>query len=159
MFNIQHKYTGNGCYRFLDNEAKTIYIGKSKNVHRRIFSQHFKRNGSYGHLPTKCYKDTCKIEIIKCNDHAQTVALEQYLIDKYLPKYNISDKRKDIFNPSKFENKDLYENMEKWKLYYTFREFDKNKIVMTRKQNILSLIITALFFFGIIIYLILGFLK
>ena len=65
MFNIQHKYTGNGCYRFLDNEAKTIYIGKSKNVHRRIFSQHFKRNGSYGHLPTKCYKDTCKIEIIK----------------------------------------------------------------------------------------------
>lgn len=121
--------------------------------------EYFKRNGSYGHLPTKCYKDTCKIEIIKCNDHAQTVALEQYLIDKYLPKYNISDKRKDIFNPSKFENKDLYENMEKWKLYYTFREFDKNKIVMTRKQNVLSLIITALFFFGIIIYLILGFLR
>lgn len=159
MFNIQHKYTGNGCYRFLDKEAKTIYIGKSKNVHRRLFSQHFKSNGSYGHLPIQCYKDTCKIEIIKCNDHAQTVALEQYLIDKYLPKYNTSDKRKDIFNPSKFENKALYENMEKWKLYYTFKEFDKDKIVMTRNQNILSLVLTVLFLFSIIIYLILGLVK
>ena len=62
--------------------------------------------------PLNAIKDTCKIEIIKCNDHAQTVALEQYLIDKYLPKYNISDKRKDIFNPSKFENKDY---MRIWK--------------------------------------------
>ena len=121
MFNIQKKYESFGCYRFLDNEAKTIYIGKSKNVHRRLFSQHFKKNGTYGHLPIQCYKDTCKIEIIKCKDHAQTVALEQYLIDKYLPKYNTSDKRKDLFNATKFENIDYYKQLEKWKLYYTFR--------------------------------------
>ena len=87
MFNIQNKYEGAGVYRFLNSEARTIYIGKSKNVHRRLFSQHFKKNKVYGHLPAECYKSTCKIEIIKCKDHAQAVAMEQYLIDKYIPKY------------------------------------------------------------------------
>lgn len=85
MFNIQIKYDGCGCYRFLDNQAQTLYVGKSKNIHRRLFSQHFKRNGSFGHLDKNCYLSTCKIEIIKCKDHAQTVALEQFLIDKYFP--------------------------------------------------------------------------
>ena len=156
MFNIQKKYESFGCYRFLDNEAKTIYIGKSKNVHRRLFSQHFKKNGTYGHLPIQCYKDTCKIEIIKCKDHAQTVALEQYLIDKYLPKYNTSDKRKDLFNATKFENIDYYKQLEKWKLYYTFREYDFNKIQMSKKQNRLAIAITFIFFITVIGYMVKG---
>ena len=156
MFNIQKKYESFGCYRFLDNEAKTIYIGKSKNVHRRLFSQHFKKNGTYGHLPIQCYKDTCKIEIIKCKDHAQTVALEQYLIDKYLPKYNTSDKRKDLFNATKFENIDYYKQLEKWKLYYTFREYDFNKIQTTKKQNRLAIAITFIFFITVICYMVKG---
>ena len=156
MFNIQSKYTGPGCYRFLDNQGRTIYIGKSKNIHRRLFSQHFKKNGGHGHLPIECYNSTCKIEIVKCKDHAQTVALEQYLIDKYLPKYNDSDKRKDLFNPTKFENEEYYENLEKWKLYYTFREFDADKIAMTSQQNKLAIALTVLFFFSVIAYLIKG---
>ena len=153
MFNIQKKYESFGCYRFLDNQAQTIYIGKSKNIHRRLFSQHFKKNGTYGHLPIQAYKDTCKIEIIKCKDHAQTVALEQYLIDKYLPKYNTSDKRKNLFNPTKFENIDYYKQLEKWKLYYSFREYDFNKIQMSKKQNRLALAITVVFFITVIGYL------
>lgn len=150
MFNIQKKYEGPGVYRFLDSQAKTIYIGKSKNVHRRLFSQHFKKSGAYGHLPAECYKATCKIEIIKCKDHAQAVAMEQYLIDKYVPKYNKADKRKDIFNNSFFEDQDRYEQLEKWKLYYTFREFDFNKIELSKKQTRLSLVATYICFIAII---------
>ena len=156
MFNIQKKYEGPGIYRLLNSEARTIYIGKSKNVHRRLFSQHFKKNGAYGHLPEECYKATCKIEIIKCKDHAQAVAMEQYLIDKYIPRYNKSDKRKDIFNKSYFEDQERYENLEKWKLYYAFREFDFNKIEMTNKQNTIAIAITILFFFSVIAYMIKG---
>lgn len=155
MFNIQNKYTGNGCYRFLDNEAKTIYIGKSKNIHRRLFSQHFKKNGSFGHLPIQCYKATCKIEIIPTLDHAQALSLEQYLIDTYMPKYNGMDKRKDIFNPTKFHNIEEYKNVEKWKLYFTFKEYDFNKIKISKKQNNLALIGTYLFFIVIVLYFIL----
>ena len=152
MFNIQKKYTGPGCYRFLDNQARVIYIGSSKNIHRRLFSQHFKK----GHLPSECYNNTAKVEIIKTKDYATALALEIYLIDKYLPRYNKKDKRKDLFNSTKFDNPEYYQKLERWKLYYTFREFDFDKIVMTKKQNKLALAITIVFFFSIITYLLKG---
>ena len=150
MFNIQIKYEGPGVYRFLDSQARTIYVGKSKNVHRRLFSQHFKKNKVYGHLPAECYKSTCKIEIIKCRDHAQAVAMEQYLIDKYIPRFNKSDKRKDIFNKSYFEDQERYEQLEKWKLYYTFREYDFNKIKISKKQNKFGLVASYICFITIL---------
>ena len=152
MFNIQKKYEGFGCYRFLDNQANTIYIGSSKNIHRRLFSQHFKR----GHLPQECYNNTAKIEIIKTKDYPTALALEIYLIDKYLPKYNKRDKRKDLFNETKFDNMEYYENLEKWRLYYAFREYDFNKIELTNKQNTIAIAITILFFFSVIFYMIKG---
>ena len=150
MFNIQKKYTECGCYRFLDNQAQTIYIGSSKNIHRRLFSQHFKR----GHLPKECYDSTCKIEIIKTKDYAQALATEIYLIDKYKPRFNKKDKSKDLFTQTKFDNEDLYKNLDKsWRLYYTFREYDFNKIQMSKKQNRLALAITVVFFITVIGYL------
>lgn len=149
MFNIQKKYESYGCYRFLDDTAQTIYIGSSKNIHRRLFSQHFKR----GHLPKECYDSTAKIEIIKTKDYPTALALEIYLIDKYIPKFNKKDKRKDIFNSTKFENIDYYKSLEKWKLYYTFREYDFNKITITKKQNRLAIASTFIFFIVLIGYL------
>ncbi|MBP3930116.1 MAG: GIY-YIG nuclease family protein [Peptostreptococcaceae bacterium] len=152
MFNIQKKYESFGCYRFLDNQANTIYIGSSKNIHRRLFSQHFKK----GHLPSECYNNTAKVEIIKTKDYPTALALEIYLIDKYLPRYNKKDKRKDLFNSTKFDNPEYYQKLERWELYYSFREFDFDKIAMTRKQNKLALAITIVFFFSIITYLLKG---
>ena len=151
MFNIQKKYIGPGCYRFLDNQANTIYIGSSKNIHRRLFSQHFKKNGTFGHLPEICYKSTCKIEIMKTNDYPDALKLEMILIDRYVPKFNVKDKRKDLFNKS--YDSDI---KEKWHLYYSFREFDFNKIEMTNKQNTIAIAITILFFFSVIAYMIKG---
>ena len=151
MFNIQKKYIGPGCYRFLDSQANTIYIGSSKNIHRRLFSQHFKKNGTFGHLPEICYKSTCKIEIMKTSDYPDALKLEQILIDRYVPKFNVKDKRKDLFNKS--YDSDI---KEKWCLYYAFREFDFNKIKMTNKQNTIAIAITILFFFSVIAYMIKG---
>lgn len=156
MFNIQNKYSSFGCYRFLDSAAKPIYIGVSKNIHRRLFSQHFKSNGTHGHLPIECYKSTCKIEILRCKDYAQALALEQFLIDKYVPKWNKKDKRKDIFNSTKFENVNYYEKLENWKLYYTLKEYDFNKIKTSKKQTTLALIITFLFFISTILLMLGG---
>ena len=123
MFNIQRKYTGPGCYRFLDSQANTIYIGSSKNIHRRLFSQHFKKNGTFGHLPEICYKSTCKIEIMKTSDYPDALKLEQILIDRHIPKYNKRDKRKDLFN-----NTYKSDIKERWKIYHVFKEFDTEKI-------------------------------
>ena len=58
--------------------------------------------------------------------------------------------RKDIFNNSFFEDQDRYEQLEKWKLYYTFREFDFNKIELSKKQTRLSLVATYICFIAII---------
>ena len=149
MFNLQKKYESFGCYKFLDDMAQTIYIGSSKNIHRRLFSQHFKK----GHLPKECYDSTAKIEIIKTKDYATALALEIWLIDKYIPKFNKKDKRKDIFNKTKFENQEYYENLERWKLYYTFREYDFNKIKMSEKQNRLALAVTFAMFIFVICYM------
>ena len=152
MFNIQKKYIGPGCYRFLSDEAQTTYVGSSKNIHRRLFSQHFKK----GHLPSECYSSTAKVEIIKTKDYASALALEQYLIDKYLPKYNKRDKRKNLFSATKFDNLEYYENLEKWTLYYAFREYDFNKIKTTNTQNTIAIAITILFFFSVIAYMLKG---
>lgn len=153
MFNIQNKYVGPGCYRFLDQEAKVIYVGTSKNVHRRLFSQHFKKNGTFGHLPECCYNSTCKLEIVKTKDYAQALAFEQFAIDKYIPKYNNKDKRKDIFNTSNFDNIDLYKKLDNsWKSYYTFREYDFNKIKLSKRQNYLGLAVTLGFFVVLLVY-------
>lgn len=145
MFNIQNKYIGPGCYRFLDNQARTIYIGSAKNIHRRLFSQHFKKNGGHSHLPLDCYNSVCKIEIMKTKDYPEALALEQILIDRYIPRYNKRDKRKDLFNNS--YDSDI---KEKWKLYYTFREFDFNKIQTSKMQNRLALVVTYIFFISIV---------
>ena len=151
MFNIQKKYIGPGCYRFLDNQANTIYIGSSKNINRRLFSQHFKKNGTFGHLPEICYRSVAKIEIMKTSDYPDALKLEQILIDRYVPKFNVKDKRKDLFNKS--YDSDI---KERWTLYYAFREFDFNKIEMTNKQNTIAIAITILFFFSVIAYMIKG---
>ena len=151
MFNIQKKYIGPGCYRFLDDEARVIYIGSSKNIHRRLFSQHFKKNGTFGHLPEICYRSTAKIEIMKTNDYPDALKLEQILIDRYIPRYNKKDKRKDLFN-----NSYTSDIKERWTLYYAFREYNFNKIKMTNKQNTIAIAITILFFFSVRAYMLKG---
>ena len=157
MFNIQKKYTECGCYRFLDSQAQVIYIGSAKNIHHRLFSQHFKKNGGHSHLPIECYNSTCKIEIVKTKDYAQALALEIYLIDKYKPKFNKKDKSKNLFSQTKFDNVELYKRLDKsWRLYYMFREYDFNKIETTKKQNRMALALTVIFFFTLIGYLLKG---
>ena len=149
MFNIQSKYTGPGCYRFLDSNANTIYIGSAKNIHHRLFSQHFKKNGGHSHLPIECYNAVCKIEIMKTDDYAEALKAEQITIDRHIPRFNKRDKRKDLFNNT--YKSDL---KERWKLYYTFREYDFNKIQRTKKQAVLSMAMTYVFFIALLGYMI-----
>jgi len=153
MFNIQNKYTSFGCYRFLDSQARVQYIGSSKNIHRRLFSQHFKK----GHLPQICYDSTFKIEIVKTKDYAEALAFEIWAIDQYKPKFNKKDKSKDIFNTSTYENELYYRKLDKsWKLYYTFREYDFNKIHTSNRQNKLAIAFTFAFFISLITLLVGG---
>lgn len=128
-----NRYYGSGCYRFMNDNANVIYIGKSKNISKRLNS-HFK--GKKGHLPKEVYDNTAKIEIIKTPDHATALALEQYLINKYKPRYNKIDKEHNI-NSKVVVNKEYYESIEHWRLYHQFRPYTDDKKFKISRNNII----------------------
>ena len=136
------KYKGAGCYRFLDELENTIYVGSSKSIDRRL-SSHF--NGKQGHLGSTVYNQVARVEICKCEDYPTALALEQYLINKYKCRYNQRDKSHNI-NSKVVKNNELYENLEKWELYYSFKRLDKEKIDLNKKQD-LALVLIGYFVF------------
>ena len=104
MYGVTIKYNGPGCYRFLDTLENTIYIGSTKNMHTRL-NQHFSKKGF--NVGKEAYSKTAIVEIIKTDDYATTLALEQYLINKYKPKYNKKDKNHNI-NSKALANEGYY---------------------------------------------------
>ncbi len=75
-----------GCYLMKDESDKVIYVGKAKNLRRRVTSYF---------LPNRDMKTTCLVEkidhidyIITGNDY-EALILENNLIKKYNPHYNI----------------------------------------------------------------------
>lgn len=125
------RYRGPGCYRFLDTLENIIYVGSTKNIHTRL-NQHFSKNGS--NVGKEAYMKTARVEIIKTDDYATALALEQYLINKYKPKYNKKDKAHNI-NSKAVVNEDYYAKLENWQLYYVLKKLDKEKIDLTKKQD------------------------
>ena len=151
MYGITIKYKGPGCYRFLDTLENTIYVGSSKNMHTRL-NQHFSKKGS--NVGKEAYGKTARVEIIKTDDYATALALEQYLINKYKPKYNKKDKDHNI-NSKAVANEEYYEKLENWQLYYKLKKLDKEKIDLTKKQDKFAIAVAYVLFFLIIIRFIL----
>ena len=139
------KYKGCGCYRFIDEVGKVIYVGSAKNIDRRIHS-HFSKSG---HLPKKCYNSVAIIEVCKCQDYATALALEQYLINKYKPRYNKRDKSHNI-NSRVVKDEEEYNKLEHWRIYYKFKEYDKDKIEVNKKDDLKAMFIAAVVFILVI---------
>lgn len=146
---FKNRYFGSGCYRFRNDEANTIYIGSAKNIDKRLKS-HFSSKGS--NVSKEGYNSTAKVEIIKTKDYATSLALEQFLINEYKPKYNKKDKSNNL-NSKAVVNEEYYRDLEKWIEYIKFREFDFDKIKTNRKQSILAITATYLFFISTVIML------
>lgn len=150
MYGITIRYKDPGCYRFIDTTENTIYIGSAKNIHKRL-SSHFSPKGS--NVGKEAYGKTARVEICKCDDYATALALEQYLINKYKPKYNKKDKDHNI-NSKSVVNPEYYENLENWQLYYELQKLDKEKINLNNKQDKLMMAVTyAVFIVGIVAYI------
>ncbi len=76
-----------GCYQYLDNTGTVIYVGKAKNLKRRVYSYFSKEHG-----PGKTRVLVSKIAdiryvIVKTEEDA--LLLENNLIKKYRPRYNV----------------------------------------------------------------------
>ena len=141
------RYEGPGCYRFLDTSENIIYVGSSKNIQRRLNS-HF--GGKQGHLGKSVYNQVARVEVCKCADYPTALALELVLISKYRPRYNTKDKSSNInYKPTK--NMDYYESLENWKTYYKFKEYDKDKIELNKKQDTIVMAISYIVFILVIL--------
>ena len=76
-----------GCYLYYDNTGTVIYVGKAKNLKKRIKS-YFRK--TVDRLKTKVLVSHIdKLEYILTDSEAEALILESQLIKKHKPKYNI----------------------------------------------------------------------
>ncbi|NDV57737.1 excinuclease ABC subunit UvrC [Bacteroides sp. 519] len=76
-----------GIYQYLDAESTIIYVGKAKNLKKRVYSYFSKE-----HLPGKTKVLVSKIKDIRyivVNSEEDALLLENNLIKKHRPRYNV----------------------------------------------------------------------
>ncbi len=73
-----------GVYIFKNRLKKIIYIGKAKDLKKRILS-HFSKNKPLGNFINK----VSSLDFIETKNEKEALLLENELIKKYLPRYNI----------------------------------------------------------------------
>lgn len=76
-----------GVYQFFNGDGKIIYVGKAKNLKKRVSSYFLKRHES--RKTDVLVKQITQIKHIVVDSEEDALLLENNLIKKYQPKYNI----------------------------------------------------------------------
>src|SRR3972149_3894899 len=77
-----------GVYQYFDKYGKIIYIGKAKNLKKRV-SSYFTKKHEYGKLLYLVHS-IADIKYIVVNTELDALLLENNLIKKYQPRYNVA---------------------------------------------------------------------
>ena len=76
-----------GCYLYYDKDGEIIYVGKAKNLKRRVYSYFHKQHES---VKTNILVSQIeKLEYIITDSEVEALILESHLIKKHKPRYNI----------------------------------------------------------------------
>ncbi|NCA85319.1 MAG: excinuclease ABC subunit UvrC [Clostridia bacterium] len=78
-----------GVYQYFDEKGKIIYIGKAKSLRKRVSSYFNKDSGQSGKTAVMVRK-IFEIRHIVVNTELDALLLENNLIKKYLPRYNVN---------------------------------------------------------------------
>ncbi len=76
-----------GCYIYYDKEGEIIYVGKAKNLKRRVYSYFHKQHDSV--KTNVLVSQIEKLEYIITDSEVEALILESHLIKKHKPRYNI----------------------------------------------------------------------
>ena len=104
-----------GSYQFFDKTGEIIYVGKAKNLKRRVSSYFHKKHESP--KLQVMVPQIVKIEFIVTDSEVEALILESHLIKKYKPKYNVLLK-----DDKKFP-------------YFLITKEEYPRILVVRKQN------------------------
>lgn len=105
-----------GCYLYYDKNSEIIYVGKAKNLKKRVMS-YFKTNLEGAKLNV-LVPQIEKLEYIITDSEVEALILESHLIKKHKPKYNI-----------------LLKDDKKYP-YFLITDEEYPRIIITRKRNI-----------------------
>ena len=89
--NINELPSDAGVYKFLNKQNTPIYIGKAKNVRKRVKS-YFLNNKKLSQKVRSLKKEATFLEITLTNSEIEALILEQHLIKSFKPKYNVQFK-------------------------------------------------------------------
>lgn len=104
-----------GSYQYFDKNGEIIYVGKAKNLKKRVFS-YFNKNHDSPKLRVMV-PQIAKIQFIVTDSEVEALILESHLIKKHKPKYNVLLK-----DDKKFP-------------YFVITEEEYPRIIVARKAN------------------------
>lgn len=92
MFDIKYNISilpnSPGVYIMKDNKSEVIYVGKAKNLKKRV-SQYFQNSQNHSEKTTNLVKSIAEFEYIVTQSEVEALILENNLIKNFNPKYNI----------------------------------------------------------------------
>jgi excinuclease ABC subunit C len=77
-----------GVYLYINEAGETIYIGKAKDLKKRV-SQYFQRDDAIGAKTTTLVAQIHRIKTIATDSEFDALLLEAKLIREFLPRYNV----------------------------------------------------------------------
>ncbi len=76
-----------GCYLMRDEQGKVIYVGKAKNLRKRL-GQYFQAARSYGKV-ARLIKEVQDVDVILVSNELESLILENNLIKRHKPRFNV----------------------------------------------------------------------
>jgi len=89
MTRVQSLPGKTGVYQFFDGSGKIIYVGKAKNLRKRVLSYFGADTGTKSGKQYVMVKKIAGIETIVVESELDALLLENNLIKKYQPRYNV----------------------------------------------------------------------
>ena len=77
-----------GVYCFKDLSGRVIYVGKAKNIKKRVLS-YFRSHDDMSSKTALMMKKACGLDFILTSTEQEAFILESSLIKKYMPRYNV----------------------------------------------------------------------